>query len=141
MDALYDMIVEVFGDSSITMLAVMVFSATAVLTFGVMVTIHSRGAVKRVLDYTNKHYSQGDKGDAKVLRRRMILAGIYDPRAVALFFVTRTALAVGLAAAMSFILPMLLEQSTTAFWLTVVAAGIGGYLAPSLYLDRRIAQR
>src|SRR5262245_27194097 len=116
MDAVYDIIVDVFGDSSVTMLAVLVFLATAVLTFGVMVTVYSRGAVKRraaginsnsgeaekdqgslrqssakavqrVLDYTNKHYSQGDKGDAKILRRRMILAGIYDPRAVAFFFV------------------------------------------------------
>jgi tight adherence protein C len=170
MDAIYDMIVEVFGDSSVTMLAVLVFLATAVLTFGVMVTVYSRGAVKRraaginlnsgeaekeqgslrqsskkavqrVLDYTNKHYSQGDKGDAKILRRRMILAGIYDPRAVALFFVARTALAVGVAVAAFFVLPMLFTQSNSAFWLSVMAAGIAGYLAPSLYLDRRIAQR
>ena len=35
----------------------------------------------------------------KVLRRRLIQAGIYDPRAVAFFFIARTALAVGLAVA------------------------------------------
>ena len=33
----------------------------------------------------------------KVLRRRMMQAGIFDPRAVAMFFVARTVLAVGLA--------------------------------------------
>jgi tight adherence protein C len=171
MDAVYDIIVEVFGDSSVTMLAVLVFLATAVMAFGIMVTVHSRGAVKRraaginlnsgegadndqgslrqssmkavqrVLDYTNKHYSQGDKGDARILRRRMILAGVYDPRAVGFFFVARTALAVGLAVAVFFVLPMMLTQSTSIFWLSVMAAGIAGYLAPSLYLDRRIAKR
>ena len=36
-------------------------------------------------------------GDAKVLRRRLIQAGIFDSRAVAFFFVARTVLAVGLA--------------------------------------------
>src|SRR5262249_10177677 len=143
MDAVYDIIVEIFGDSSVMMLTLLIFLAVAVMTFVVMATVHSRGAVKRraaginansgevgdqaslrqssmkavqrVLDYTNKHYSQGDKGDAKILRRRMILAGIYDPRAVAIFFVARTALAVGLAAAVFFILPMLMAQSATAF--------------------------
>src|SRR4051794_9428203 len=140
MDAIYDMIVEMFGDGSVTMLAVLVFLVTAVLTLGGVVTVYLRGAVKRraagvnldsgkadndqgslrqsgtravqrVLDYTNKHYSQGDKGDARILRRRMILAGIFDPRAVALFFVARTALAVGLAVAVFFVLPMLITQS------------------------------
>ena len=36
----------------------------------------------------------------KVLRRRLIQAGIYDPRGVAFFFIARTALAVGLAVAL-----------------------------------------
>jgi tight adherence protein C len=172
MDALYDIIVDTFGDGSTGMLTLLVFLAAAVLAFGVMAAVHSRGAVKRraaginqnsgegpggdqsqlrqssmkavqrVLDYTNKHYSQGgDKGDAKILRRRLILAGIYDPRAVGFFFVARTGLAVGVAVAAFFILPTLLTQSASIFWLSVVAAGIAGYLAPSLYLDRRIAQR
>jgi tight adherence protein C len=169
MDTLYDIIVDTFGEGSTGMMTLLVFLAAAVLAFGVMATIHSRGAVKRraaginansgegpdqaslrqssmkavqrVLDYTNKHYSQGDKGDAKILRRRLVLAGIYDPRAVGFFFVARTALAVGVAVAAFFVLPMLLTQSASVFWLAVVAAGIGGYLAPSLYLDRRIAQR
>ena len=39
----------------------------------------------------------------KVLRRRLIQAGIYDPRAVGYFFLARTALAVGLAVATFFL--------------------------------------
>ncbi len=156
------------------MLALLVFLATAVLTFGVMALVHSRGAVKRraagiadysgeswpkasircgnrackavqrVLDYTSKHYSAGDKGDAKVLRRRLIQAGIFDPRAVAFFFVARTALAVGLAVAAFFVLPMVVEPSSSIFWLSVMAAGSLGYVAPSLYhrpADRAAPQR
>src|SRR6185312_7809208 len=102
MDGVYDTLVGLFGDSSAVMLAVLVFLATAVLTFVVMITVQARGAVRRraagiaelsgdrlgedgkslrrsslravqhVLDYTNKHYGAADSGDAKVLRRRLI---------------------------------------------------------------------
>ena len=144
------------------------FLATAVLAFGIMVSVHARGAVKRraagiaefsgvrpgddgkslrqsslkavqrVLDYTNKHYGAADSGDAKVLRRRLIQAGIFDARAVAFFFVLRTALAVGLAAATFFVMPMLVTQKPQIFWLSVMIGGILGYLGPGFYIDRRI---
>jgi tight adherence protein C len=170
MDAIADMIVDLFSDSSVLMLAVLVFSATAVLTFGLMAAVHSRGAVKRraaginehsgenpadasplrrsslkavkrILDYTTKHYSDNDKGDAKILRRRLVHAGIFDPNAVAYFFAARTVLALALAAVAFFVLPMLLTANPTTFWSCVMAGGILGYLIPSLYVDRRIAKR
>jgi tight adherence protein C len=168
MDAVYDMLFDLFGDGSLKVLALIVFVATAATTFGVMALVHSRGAVKRraaginhysgelgeggnslrrsslkaiqrVLDYTSKHYEAGDKGDGKVLRRRMLHAGIYNPQAVAMFFVARTALAVGLAVAAFTVLPMVMETSSSIQWLAVMAAGLLGYVAPSIYLDRRIA--
>ncbi len=171
MDGLYDIIIEVFGDSSVLMLAVMVFLAVAVLTFGVMATVHSRGAVKRraaginqnsgegqsedkkslrqsslkavqrVLDYTSKHYGNGESGDAKVLRRRLIQAGIFDARAVAIFFVARTVLAVALAFGAFIFVPMMWTLQPAVFWLCVMGAGIVGYIGPSFYIDRRISQR
>src|SRR5438445_3932486 len=140
MNALYDLTVGLFGDSAFMMMALLVFLGTAVLTFGLMAAVHSRGlvkrraaginadssegagadpsplrrsslkAVQRILDYTTKHYSQNDKGDAKILRRRLVYAGIFDPRAVAYFFVARTSLAVALGVATFFALPMLLNQ-------------------------------
>ena len=94
-----------------------------------------------MLDYTSKHYEAGDKGDGKVLRRRMVQAGIYNPQAVAMFFVARTALAIGLAVAAFTVLPMVAELSSSIQWLAVMAAGLLGYVAPSIYLDRRIAVR
>src|SRR3954453_9776399 len=168
MDAFSDMLFDVFGDGSLKVLALIVFVATAATAFGVMALVHSRGAVKRraaginnytgelgesenslrrsslkaiqrVLDYTSKHYEAGDKGDGKVLRRRMLHAGIYNPQAVAMFFVARTALAVGLAVAAFILLPMVTEPSSSIQWLAVMAAGLLGYVAPSIYLDRRIA--
>jgi hypothetical protein len=93
-----------------------------------------------VLDYTSKHYEAGDKGDGKVLRRRMVQAGIYNPQAVAMFFVARTVLAVGLAVAAFVGLPLVVEPSSIQ-WLAVMAAGLLGYVAPSVYLDRRISAR
>jgi tight adherence protein C len=170
MDALYDMLFEAFGDGSLKMLALIVFVATTGAAFGVMVLVYSRGAVKRraaginghsgelgesqhslrrsslkalqrVLDYTSKHYEAGDKGDGKVLRRRMLYAGIYNPRAVAMFFVARTTLAIGLAIAAFIALPLVVQVSSSVQWLAVLAAGLIGYVAPSVYLDRRIAAR
>jgi tight adherence protein C len=76
-----------------------------------------------------------------VLRKRLILAGIYEPRAVAFFFVARTTLAIALGLAVFFFLPLLLTQSPSIFWLSVIVGGILGYLIPSLYVDRRIAKR
>ncbi len=172
MDTFYDTLVGLFGDSSAMMLALMVFLAVAILTFGVMATVHARGAVKRraagiaehsgesvagdgrslrgsslraaqrLLDYTTKHYSEADKsGDAKVLRRRLIQAGIYDARAVGLFFLARTVLAIGLGLVMFFVGPMVVTLKPAMFWLTVIAGGIAGYVGPSMYIDRRIAKR
>ena len=169
MSGVYDTLIGVFGDGSAMMLALLVFLAAAVMAFGVMATVHARGAVKRrtagiaehdgndsralrassikavqrLLDYTTKHYSasEKDKGDMKVLRRRMIQAGIFDARAVGYFFVARTALAVGLAVATFFVAPMVLTLSGSVFWLTVIVGGIAGYVGPSMYIDRRIAKR
>ncbi len=171
MSGIYDILVDVFGDSSATMTALLVFLAVAVLTFGIMAMVHARGAVKRraagiaeyigdrpdndqrslrnssmkaaqhLLDYTTKHYSANDSGDTKVLRRRLIHAGIFDGKAVAYFFLARTCFAVGLAIAAFFFAPMFMSQSGSGFWLVVIVGGIAGYLAPSLYLDRRIAAR
>jgi tight adherence protein C len=99
-------------------------------------------AIQRLLDYTTKHYSAGEGGGAaKVLRRRMIQAGIFDARAVAFFFVARIALAVVLAFCVFAFMPLVLDQSSSIFWLFVILAAIAGYIAPSIYLDRRIATR
>jgi tight adherence protein C len=170
MDGFYDILIEIFGDGSVLVVAILVFLAVAVLSFGLMAAVHSRGAVKRraaginqnsgegnsgepnslrqsslravqrVLDYTSKHYA-GDKGDAKILRRRMIQAGIFDPRAVAFFFVARTVLAVALAIGTFVFLPMFWAQPPAIFWLSVMLAGIAGYIGPSFYIDRRINRR
>jgi len=168
---IYDIFASVFSDSSALMLAVLVFLATAVLSFGVMAAARVRGAVKRraagiaelsghdsfqdqgslrqsgmkaaqrVLDYTTKHYGSTDKPDAKVLRQRMIRAGIYDPRAVGYFFAGRLALAVVLAIAAFSVVPMFVSLGPSVFWLAVMGGGVLGYVGPSFYLDRRIKSR
>jgi tight adherence protein C len=158
-----------FGDSESTLLTLMVFLATAVLTFAIMATIRVQGAVRRrtaginaklaaeaaalqppvqrnsgakaaerIINYAQKHYGSSDSKDMKVLRKRLVLAGIYDSRGVAVFFLTRTALAVGLAVAAMMFAP---GHGSSMYWMIVGAAGIFGYVAPSIYLDRRIASR
>jgi tight adherence protein C len=82
-------------------------------------------AAQRVVEYTAKHYSSGNVEETKVLRRRMIQAGIYDPRAVAYFFLARAGLAVGLAVLAFMFVPS--ESGSAAFWLWTGFAGILGY--------------
>lgn len=161
MDATFD----IFGDSASTMLTLLVFMATTTLAFAIMASLRLHGSMKRraagigdesdnagrgrrssqgsrvaqrIVDYTQKHYGETDSKDMKVLRKRLMVAGIYDPRAVAYFFLTRTALAVGLA-----VLAMLFAPSSkgSVYWLLVGGAGLVGYLGPSFYLDRRTARR
>jgi tight adherence protein C len=98
-------------------------------------------AARALIDYTTKHYSSSDDGNMKVLRRRLILAGIYDTRGVAFFFLLRTALAIGLALGAFVIAPMILDAQGSVLWLLVVAGGIAGYVGPSIYIDRRIKAR
>ena len=152
------------------LIGLLVFLAAGTLAFSVMVVVRARGAVKkraaRILDegqraanprrslrysslkavshlieYTTKHYAGGNDGDLKVLRQRLIQAGIYDPRGVAFFFIARTGLAVGLAAAAFLVLPGFVANGSSFYWLMVIVAGIAGYVGPSMYLDRRIATR
>jgi len=90
MSGVYDTMIGVLGDGSAMMLALVVFLAAAVMAFGVMATVHARGAVKRrtaviaehdgndsralrtssikavqrLIDYTTKHYSASEKTKA-----------------------------------------------------------------------------
>jgi len=170
MNGTFDMLTGILGDHSGSMLVLMVFLAASVLAFGIMATVHARSsvrrraagiaeytgereaadkhslrgssarAVQRLLDYTTKHYSGEKGGDAKVLRRRLIQAGIFDARAVAYFFVARIALAAGLGVGAFVVLPMLVTQKPSTFWMSVMVGGILGYLAPGFYIDRRFTK-
>jgi tight adherence protein C len=162
---------NVFNDNANLLMAVLVFLAAGTMAFSVMAFARVRSSVKRrtsrikadewqqsanpkrslrytslkavtqLIDYTTKHYSNSSDENMKALRRRLVQAGIYDPRGVAFFFIARTALAVGLAAFVFLALPMISSHGGTFFWLMVIAGGIGGYVGPSIYIDRRIAAR
>src|SRR5688572_27542357 len=103
---------DMLGDGNPTMVGLLVFLAAGTLAFCVMALVRVQGSVKRraagigrlgddeggnsrslrysslkaaqrVIEYTAKHYSTDNSDEMKVLRRRMIQAGIYEPRAVA----------------------------------------------------------
>lgn len=98
-------------------------------------------AAQRLVEYTTKHYAASNDENMKVLRRRLVQAGIFDSRAVAFFFIARTALAVACAFAAFVFVPVLGFGDGSVLWLFVGAAGMGGYVAPSMYIDRRISSR
>ncbi|HEY7228794.1 MAG TPA: type II secretion system F family protein [Pseudolabrys sp.] len=157
-------------DSNTMLVGLLIFLAAATLAFSVMAAIRVRGSVKRrtsrimtdeerkssharslqyssqktvarLIEYTTKHYSGTNDENMKVLRRRLVQAGIYDPRGVAFFFIARTALAVGLAVIIFLFLPLVRTGGGTFFWLMVIAGGVAGYVGPSIYIDRRVSAR
>ena len=162
-----DVFSGMFGDSDSMMLALLVFLAAATLAFCTMAAVQIRGSVRRraaslsptieygdrpralrhssfklaqnLIEYATRHYASSDEGDMKVLRGRMIKAGIFDPRAVGYFFFARTTFAIGLATAVFFFAPAL--QNNAAIWFMVIVGGIIGYVGPSIYIDRRIKSR
>jgi tight adherence protein C len=169
MALLNDIVTEIVTDTALV-LTVLVFLAAGTLAFAVMLAIRVRSSVKRrtarildesvrvadsrrslrhssrkmaqrLLEYTTRHYSEAGGDTMKVLRQRLVQAGIFDPRAVAMFFIVRTALAVGLGALVFFLLPMVKSSSNTSFWFMVIMAGIAGYVGPSMYIDKRIKAR
>ena len=151
------------------MLSLLIFLAAGTLAFAVMVGLRAREAVRRRaarvrLDddspagrrslrcsgtasraEARRLYDQAlfvrRFQDMKILRRRLMQAGIYDPHAAAYYFITRATTAVGLAVGAYFILPMLGLRGQELVLALVMGGGLFGYLGPSLYLDRRIAAR
>jgi tight adherence protein C len=159
----------VFGSSATTILSALVFLATGTLAFAIMLGIRAREAVRRraarvnidddapagrralryssaraaqkLIDYATKHYSSADTNDVKMLRARLLQAGVYNPHGAAYFFLARGACGFGLGLTAFFGLPMLGLVAKLSYWLFVMAAGVLGYLIPSFYLDRRIKKR
>lgn len=170
MDMTASIFSSVFSDGGSILLGLLVFLAAGTMAFSVMAYVRVRGAVKRrtarladdgehkgsltrslrytsvkamthLLEYTTKHYAATNDGDTKVLRRRLIQAGIYDPRGIAFFFIARTALAIGLGIILFLFLPLIIVSSGSFFWLMVIVGGIAGYVGPSMYIDKRISRR
>jgi len=97
-------------------------------------------AAQRLLDRTTKHYSSLDNKSMKMLRQRLVQAGIFDARAVGFFFLTRGALAVILGG-LGFVLAPVLTGQPGLQWPAVGIFGLLGYLGPSLVLDRIVSAR
>lgn len=151
------------------LLLLLVFLAAATLAFAAMAAVRVRGSVRRrtrrimdderqgsvkrslrysslkavtqLIEYTTKHYSSTNDGNMRLLRQRLIQAGIYDPRGVAFFFIARTGLAVVLGFVAFALRPLLLPGGGSMSSLIAIAAGIAGYIGPSVYVDKRIKKR
>ena len=94
-------------------------------------------AAQRIVEYANKHYASLGTEELKLLRRRLLNAGIFNPQAVAYFFLARALCALVLAALAFFLAPLLGISGGTSFWLSLICGGVAGYLAPGIYLDKK----
>ncbi|MGH6979828.1 MAG: hypothetical protein ACREFC_01340, partial [Stellaceae bacterium] len=118
---------NLIGDSAATTLSALVFLATGTLAFAIMIGMRARNAVRRraarvavgrdfaaeahglhqsgleavrkIVDRATHYYSAADSNDMKVLRHRLVQAGIYNTHAAAYFFLVRTGLAISLGVA------------------------------------------
>ncbi len=157
----------VLADGSFLLL-LLIFAAAVTLAFAAMVLFNARTSVKRrtarimeesrhsddkrslrynslkavtqLIEYTTKHYAAGNDANMRLLRQRLVQAGIYDPRGVAFFFIARTSLAIVLGLVAFLAIPMLSLHGSGG-WLMVIVGGIAGYIGPSMYLDKRIGAR
>jgi len=171
MQAIVSLFSDALRDQPSMMLALLVFLAAGTLAFALMAGLRVRREVKKrtsrivmdesersanskrslrysglqavaqLIEYTTKHYAAANDENMKTLRRRLVQAGIFDPRGVAFFFIVRTALAVGVAVGLLAIIPMLTSKGGTFFWLMIIVGGIAGYVAPAVYVDKRISAR
>jgi len=84
----------------------------------------------------------GDTGQTRLLRTRLVQAGFFDERAVAIFFGARVVGAVLFGGIGLMLLPALFGEGEEAnLWFWSVVAALLGYWMPSFYLRRRIAER
>jgi tight adherence protein C len=160
---------ELFANDATMMLSGLIFLATAMLALAVMIGIRARDgirrrvarvnsdggtpnesrslqfsglrAARRLVEYTTKHYASVDGDNVKVLRRRMLQAGIYNPHAIAYYFLARAASALVVTGLVYFALPLVGFPSNSGFWLLLICGGFVGYSAPGFYLDRKVSAK
>jgi tight adherence protein C len=171
MDSVFEPLLQMMDANAGAVVGGFVFLATTMLTFAVMATVRVRGSVKRraadisshgprratenrrslryasakaaqrLIDYTTKNYSASNEKHVRMLRRQLMQAGFLDPRAPAFYFISRTVLAIGLAVAAFFLIPVVSPETKSLFWPIVGISGLAGYFGPGFYLGRRIAKR
>ena len=152
------------------MVSALVFTAAATLAFGFMGMMRVRGdlrrrtativadptrrspggsrslrhdsmkAAHRLVDYANRHFSPTG-GEMRMLQTRLVQAGFLGEHAGAFFFIARAVLAVAFGVITFFVAPTLIPKLQHSAWLAAWLAAVVGYLAPRIYLDRRIARR
>ena len=168
MDAL-DLLMDALGEDGALIVALMTLAGAGIALFLVVGFLRGRHDVRRraaaddigsprtkspgapvdpqksfdrLITYVETTFSSGNERESRVLRRQMIQAGFFDPRAVPVYFAARLGLAAALGLGALIMLPVVFDQKTSSeVWLWSALAGLAGYLSPSLYLKRRIAGR
>lgn len=157
------------ADNAGYLVGLLVFVATSSIAFLVMSAVRNRSAVRRrtagisadpleaagsrtlagsgkkmadrLIERTTKHYSSLDDKNLKLLRQRLVQAGIFEPKAVGFFFLARAVLAIVFGTTAFLTLPALTTMDSATEWAVAGLGGLFGYLAPSLGLDHLIKIR
>jgi tight adherence protein C len=98
-------------------------------------------SLERLMGYVGTAFA-GTEKESRVLRRQLVQAGFYDPKAVSIYFAARLALGIGFGGGGLLALPALFDQMTaSSVWMWSGVMGVLGYLSPSFYVRRRINRR
>ena len=99
-------------------------------------------SMDKLIDTITKNYKSIDPVKAKALRSQLIQAGLYDPRWVPGIFALRTFAAAATATAAYFLLPHFMNfESENKHLILTGAATLVGYMAPVMWLSKRIKKR
>jgi tight adherence protein C len=162
-------ITALIADNAGYLVGLLVFVASTSIAFLVMSTARSRSSVRRraagisadpfdpggshtlagsgkkmaqrLIERTTKHYASIDDKNLKLLRQRLVQAGIFEPKAVGFFFLARAGLAIVLGTAAFLAGPAFATLDSASQWAVAGVAGLFGYLGPSLVLDHIIKIR
>ena len=99
-----------------------------------------RGDETGLLRFFRKLGERADSGNVGRLRARFVHAGFQNPAAPAIYYGIRLSLALGLPIVAG-LLPVVWGLETIYQLLLLVALTAFGYVAPSIYLDRRVSSR
>lgn len=171
MDPVFGYIDALVRGDAAALVSTLIFLATALTTLAVAIVINARGTIRRRVaaisldaprksgskrspaesgrraaerlgEYATRHFASVDTRNQRLLRKRLIQAGFYSPRAVGGFLLARLVALVSFAVLGHFALVSLSPGFAIGTqWLLVGAAGIGGYYLPQFHLDRRIKGR
>ena len=113
---------------------------------GVNASVHAprpgdrKAVLAQLTTSVDRLFGEGDEAASKILRKRLVQAGYYNPTAPAIFLTIRVLALLGLGV-LGFVVAIAVEDHMTTVYMKLVSGAALGYFMPTILLDRLIAKR